>query len=105
MRTYFIVDRVKQVYDFLVVELHELGHDFKFGNEAARFLSLLDAVLDSAEKVLDGAGNDSDLFLGHLNVESWTHCVGFSRAGLPVRQDRGVVSIRIYLLSGCFFLY
>lgn len=70
MRTYFIVDWVKQVYDFFVVELHKLGHDFKFGNVLACFLCFLDAVLDSAEKVLDGAGNDSNLFLGYLHVES-----------------------------------
>lgn len=70
MRTYFIVDRVEQVYDFFVVELHKLSHNFEFGNERARYLRLLNAVLNSAEKVLDGAGNDSNLILGYLHIES-----------------------------------
>lgn len=93
MRTYFIVGWVKEVYDFFVVELHELRHDFKFGNEAAGFLRFIDAVLDSAEKMLDGAGDDANLFLGHLHVESRTHCVGLPRSGLAIRQNSGVVSI------------
>lgn len=70
MRTYFIVGWVKEVYDFFVIELHELCHDFKFGNEAAGVLGLIDATLDSAEKVLDGAGDDSNLLFGYVHVES-----------------------------------
>lgn len=70
MRSHLVVDRVEKVYDFFVVELHELCHDFEFGNQCAGFLSFLDSVLDSAEEVLDGAGDNADLILGYLHVKS-----------------------------------
>lgn len=105
MRTYFIVGRVEEVYDFLVVELHELRHDFKFGNEAAGFLRFIDAALDAGEEVFDGAGDDADLFLGYLHVEAWAHRVCFARAGLTIRQNCGVVSIGKYSLSDYIFLF
>lgn len=70
MRSHLVIHRVEKVYDFFVVELHKLCHDFEFGNKCAGFVCFLDSVLDSAEEVLDGAWDNADLILGYFHVES-----------------------------------
>lgn len=70
MRPHLVIHRVEKVYDFFVVELHKLCHDFEFGDQCAGVLCFLDSVLDSTEEVFDGAWDNADLILGYLHVKS-----------------------------------
>lgn len=70
----------------LGVHLQKLGVDLKLGHGAALLLRRLPSLLDALEEVVDGAGDDAQLFIGDVDVEARAHGVGLPRARLDEQE-------------------
>ena len=60
--TYFQGRVVNEVDDFLIVQFNELGRDFELRDREAIIELLSFNLIDMAKEVMNGAGNDPDLF-------------------------------------------
>ncbi len=56
--------------------LEELGVDFKLRYGASLLLGGLSALLDAPEKVVDSAGDDTQVFIRDVDVKARPHGVG-----------------------------
>lgn len=57
------------------VHLEELGVDLKLRYGASLPLSSLSTLLDALEEMVDGAGDDAQLFICDVDIEARPHCV------------------------------
>ena len=70
------------------LHLQELCVDLELRNRLALLGGSLYALLDPPEQVVDGAGNDTELFLSDVDVEAGSHGVGLPRTRLDEGEKK-----------------
>lgn len=73
--THFTIAGIEKIYNFFVVQFHELCCDFEFWGNQAIFPRMLYPWVHAVEKLMDGSWYDADLTFSNVNVEAGTHCI------------------------------
>lgn len=66
--------------------LQELCIDLELRNRPALLCGSLSPLLNPSEQVVDGPGNDAQLFLSDVDVEAGSHGVGLPRTRLDMEE-------------------
>ena len=77
------------------VHLQELCVDLELRHRLALLGGTLYALLDPPEQVVDGAGNDTELFLSDVDVEAGSHGVGLPRTRLDNKGEKTESSVTL----------